>query len=459
MSRAINKHHRCLLPLSALVLILVWVSAGAASQRMFIPPQSFTISRSGTASVQSMCLDYGIATPEDTISFSPASPTLTNIRVSVPGRGEMSLPDAIAAKVVAVSGTGDARHLRFRNLLPTTDISVTVASPSLMLPDDNRRSDDLAYLFHNPNSTKSLDQLDLWKVRAAPAMAQLGMKPTEIPRGYPFNPNWMIGTQEWVRKSMVSHPQKGQFVLQRVLPVDATGPELQLVDDSQPLYILYPGNAPPQIYKGNSDLLKASAAIKTLWSGAGGSPPPRIVMMGDGEINDFDAARLTLEAAAGGGGRGNLTGPGKPIAFSFDPPDGPRPPGDDPIYEGGSWASIAVDRRADDSYSATHSFYRRGVIKVFAKTLNLVCRMAAAVRSLQPLIPADAPRKDVVAVLRVAIAQEVMTARKQDSALASLEGDAPSAEFDIDGKTTRQVFRQVFTDEMKLRAAELVARR
>jgi hypothetical protein len=416
-------------------------SADAVSQRMFLPPQSFKISPSGTTLASAMCLDFGDDTPQKQMSYGAGPADLGDILVSVPGREDLTVKDAIAQKVLEVSGTGDAETLRFHSLIANGEIAVSVKRPSVMLPRDNLRTSDLVGLPQLQPGGPIVDQPHLWKARASQIAKTLGMDPTQLPDGYQINPSWMSETQDWVHRGLASPPAQRAFVLQRVLPARIVGHNMDLDSTALPMYILYAGNTAPTVFRGNGDLLRASSAITEAWNATGGPPPPRVVLLGHGETQDFDAARMTLEAAAGGNGRGALIGRDLSPHFEFEPPGGARPPGGDDVYKGGAWETLRVARRKNDTVSATQSVSTRGRVTVVSRTLNMLSRMAAAVRAVarEPEVD-DAPESVVILALRSAIADEVKAARAQDKTLSALEGNTPSAIISIGKTTTRQVF-------------------
>lgn len=420
---------------AALLLMLVTSLASATTQRMLLPRQSFTVPSGGTADAKSYCLDQYAKEPAAGTSFKAAPAALADVSVAVPGKGTLPLQTAIDKKFVQVLGNGGFKSLTFRNLTGDGPITVSIKRNSVVLPKDNAATDDIVDLpqFGSPGQP-TLSQQTIWQTRAERARAQLGQLPAPIATAsaaedFNVTHDSILALKTWTKKHNGAGSDK-TFVLQRASPFFFSEP--------QPLYILYKPDGTILTYEGNGNLRRAAAEIKQ----TAGTQRPRVVLVGDGDDTDFDAARLTMETAAGG------KGPGAPI-IGFEPPSGAEPPGGGNLYRGGSWESLMV-AKSDGRLSATQSVFKRGTVTVYSKTEQLLGRMAAAVRQVtRDESLAKVPTDDLIAELRESIKSQVLVAMTEDSTLRAREGTTPAAQINIDKSRITldsTVLYQKFTD-------------
>ena len=419
-------------------LLAVCLAAdGATFQRMMLPSQSFTITSKGSATARAYCLDLFSSTPEEGASYTGAPPNLGDISVSIPGHGTLGLQSAIDQHFIEVSGTGDHSSLNFRSLVDTGSIKVNVKRNSVVLPDKGDGTSDLAGLSYlGAGAPSTLKQTEIWEEREAVARKQLGALPAAMSsKAYSLPADAVLATKAWVAR----HSGEKVFLLQRVENLDEWYGE--------PLYVLYKPNGQFATYKGNDRLSAAALDIIKTSAATGERAPGRVVLMGDGEGTDFDAARLTLETAVaepGDAGGGGIIGPKIPATFDFEPPHGSLPPGGGSVYPGGHWEGLTVTRKSG-VLSATQPVFNRGKVTVFSKTSLLLGRMAAAVRDVFRSEPelSTASRQQIIDEVRESIAFEVTLAKKQVPTLAAREGTTPAAALTIDDSTHKMTFAVV----------------
>lgn len=414
----------------ALFLVLVSSTAvGAVPQRMLLPTQSFTVPPGGSSDATSYCLDQYAKSPSIGSRFEAASAALGDISVSVPGKGTHTLQAALQNKIVEVVGNGGYDTVTFRNLTNESPITVSIKRNSVVVPPDNASTDDIARLpaFGSPGQP-ALDQEVIWDTRDQLAAKELGQLPTAVSNAasaerFELTHDGILAIRNWTTKRNNTSTEK-TFVLQRSQPPYS--------DRRQPLYVLYKPNGQILAYEGNGNLEHAVAEIKKSIS----TQPARLVLIGDGRDVDFDAARLTMEAAAGGGGKG----PDVPPILGFESPSGPEPPGGGRLYRGGAWAGLAISR-SEQRLSATQPVFRRGSVTVYSKTEQLLGRMAAAIRRVTRREQlAEAPKEELITRLRESIQSQVALAMEEDPTLKSREGQTPAADFSIDKTTVHQKF-------------------
>lgn len=446
----------------------------AVPQRMYLPPQAFTIQPAGTKAAGAMCLDFGANSPGRSTQFGAAPMSLGDIRVSVSGHGTFSLQEAIDKKVISVSGTGGFHKVEFRNLIPDAAIHVSVDSGSILLPHGTAQSPDLngipalATAAHIDSSSHQ-NQLRLWDLRAQHTadLLKIHLSVAALDK-YALDAYTLFSTNKWVQDKFARSPSQPVVVLERVssdkiytirqldsllhreyrIPIKKSA-DVEYVSltgraPPEPLYILYVPHAAPRIFEGQGGLAHASVAIRDAWTGMHLASAPRVLMMGDGSNAQFDAARLNLDfaaakTAAGGGGR-IIIGNGIAESFSFEPPSGSLPPTDKTIYKDGPWHLMAErDKKRNGLVSVRQAFLNRGYVQVMSKTRKLVTEMAAAARTVidNPSMGQSPPRRVATALIKV-LRTVVTVAFGRDEHLAREEGNAPAVVVEIDNRQWHQ---------------------
>jgi hypothetical protein len=413
-----------------------WNDADAATQRMFLPMQSFVIPPAGVKRAPAFCLDVKSDEPEKGATFTSVPTDIADISVNASGR-EMTLQEAINSKILRVQGNGGFHSLDFKSLDPSAKITVTIRKPSAILPDASYNADDLRHssLFSANSGKKPLSQIDIWDRRAKEQLRATGLSEANAVRLLEIDSDALYRAHAWV-KDQTTKPQP-----QRAFAVMRAYGDL----DRPPTYLLVTGSAAPRIYEGNSNLHLLALDAATLWKSGGAPPPPRLVMFGEGQIHDFDAARLTIEVAGAGGGKG----PTPPSdSFLFAPPDGSKPNfGDDnQHYDGKAWADLRISHDPDGRNRSNQPFGKRGWIEVVSRTATVFGLMTAAVRRvIKDPDAKSAPSADVIDAVKAAINEELSEAYSEDPKTRDqehLNGAAPTLHANIDN----QVFRQYFVN-------------
>ena len=421
----------------AIFSLLCIATADAKMQRMMLTQQSFSIGAGNKQSATAICLDESGDSPAAGADYSSAPANLGKVRITAPGLPVMSLQEAIDKKILRVSGNGSYESLDFQSLLPAGDIKVSVPRNSVVAPDATYETADLigfpelrasAQIY--PRESLAQFQSRVWKLRQSRAAESLGIKPGQLTSGkYDVDLTELPTLNRWVKRRLTSSTDRA-FILQRVEPTP-------LWDESPPMYILLSGNAPPRTFSGSGRLRDAADAISTAWSFTGGKTPPRVILYGDADTTTFDATRLTLEVAAGGGG--GMDG-GKPPAMHFEPPDGADLPGEGRTYKGGKWADLRIAQK-NGKLQARQDIPKRGYVDMTTRAANLLAAMVSIVHSIAnspdiqsipgPVLALDLQRRIEFAVDR--------TRRENGSARVDATASAEATAV-IDGSTYRQKF-------------------
>jgi hypothetical protein len=143
---------------------------------------------------------------------------------------------------------------------------------------------------------------------------------------------------------------------------------------------------------------------------------------------DLDAARLTLEVAAGSG-----AGNGKP-PFSFRPPPGGGPPGGDGrfVYAGDPW--LVPVTRTNNTVSAQQIIPGRGSATVTSRSFPVLGRMASTVRAFLRYNPIEDfdTREEFVDDMTAALEIEVRRLFGESPKLKEIENGTPTLRVILD---------------------------
>jgi hypothetical protein len=147
-----------------------------------------------------------------------------------------------------------------------------------------------------------------------------------------------------------------------------------------PLYYLFTGTD-VLTFHGNGQLPNLAAKARNAWlSQESAGSRPSIALIGDGTLQDFDAARLTIEMATSE--KRSISLQGDPSAvFSFAAPQWLRIELlmiKDRPYEPISWAAVTVAYR-NDVYRAEVA-YKGRVARLYARTIDVLVELIAVLR-------------------------------------------------------------------------------
>jgi hypothetical protein len=286
---------------------------------MVFAPQRLQIGPGMASEAEAFCLDFAGETPKarQVFKFAPGG-DLGNVGVRAGGQ-LYPLQQWINQGKISIEGTGGFESLKIVNHTSQA-ISLEVEKPSVVAPDTSYQTTDLPSaikrLTPNGGGNVQLSQDDVWHQRALDQVRVLGLDPSQVDGA-----SVKFAYRDHVFEADVAHMEQYQLaVLAAMKKRPPKGLIVQRVDDPEdgaPLFLLYTGEGQPRAFRGESSLDALGDTVRQMWSRAGGSPPPTLTFVGDGEVQDFQAAMLTLAVKA----RETATVNGRPAAaFSFQKP-------------------------------------------------------------------------------------------------------------------------------------------
>ncbi|WP_207460840.1 hypothetical protein [Azospirillum sp. SYSU D00513] len=362
----------------------------AAVQRMLLPQQSFSISPGGVTSANAFCLDEARSTPSNSDTFSGASATLQDVSVEIEGK-TLTLQQAISQKLLAIRGTGTTEELEFISLVSNKDIRINVSKNSVVTPEFGESTSDVSEALKALEAEKELSQDIVWDMRKNIMVSQLGLS-TQMASlnadpygiysllrsgnlGYAVELPIMSEYQSIANSKTPQGKPNGFIVLRVGANVDFSGNPTLLDPPGPPQYFLFTGNEPPVAVIGNDALSNVAAVAQKAWKDKGGAPPPVLILSGDSDEHDMDAARLTLEISARSNTASFKVGGNVQSSFSFKVPESlkPRLASLGSIEDGRPWREIEITR-ANNSFSAD---MKAGnfIYRFFSKTAEMMAHL------------------------------------------------------------------------------------
>jgi hypothetical protein len=417
---------------SFLVLIAVFPgflcgADAAGMQRMLLLPQTLSLGPSSSARANAMCLDEFRDTPARGAKFATAPTDFGDVQVSVANGPPISLQRAIDQRVIEIEGVGNYEQLSFKSLTDKP-VNITIRKTSVISPDSAYEMKDLLGLPQLKTTKATFSQDELWKTRETQTAKRIGVDPNKLDSTkYDADVYQMSDLQGWTRKA-AEKPEQASFVVWR----------LEGGWKDPPRYYLFTADGPPRSFTGNAELGRLTTELEKVWRRTGRKPPPRIAMVGDGDPQDFDAARLTMEVSSNGRGGGGRDGNVPVLNFERPPGDPPGGQADMFVYDGKPWRTLQVAARREGRYSATQSFFDRGKFLIFSKTSELFGKIAAAIRGyvIEPGVQA-ASRSEVLAEVESRVKAVAEQAYRENSTLKKGQAGFQAI---IDGQTSQQFF-------------------
>lgn len=405
----------------------------AAPQRMLLLPslQAITIPPGGQSHIPAMCLDSYADTPQFSDKFTYAPANLNSVTVQQGAGPAMSLQTALDQGIVVLRGTGDYSEVLIGNLTSSQNVKVTVSKSSVLAPDAAYVTADLEPLAEVGTSTVDFDQDDLWNARENPnaAARYLGLPSTALDDRPSFALSDMAAFQNFVAYHNRTVGLGGQaFAIQRVL--GAGGVEYQLYDGENSVILA----------QGNHNLDSIAKAILERNKLTGKTA--RVVLGGEGDEADFEAAKMTLETSAEGGGI--LV----PLSFIPAPPDFPPMGGSD--FSGGPPAP-PVMAHSDGRRERRVPFLDRGyvVVSTMVGTIRswpaLLAAMASGVNRAAKVPNASSmAASDAIAMIESTVDQEIQREKAAQGVTGNLPLNSTTTESHISGAIKNRVYSEMF---------------
>jgi hypothetical protein len=146
---------------------------------------------------------------------------------------------------------------------------------------------------------------------------------------------------------------------------------------AKPIYVLLRGDGKPQIFVGNGSLRQLVSEAARNWIDRGGTPPPRLVMVGEGTQQDFDAAFLTMRLS-----HRDSEGGGADAVTALDDFAVPAEFLTLPEFVRSRTSSVRMPEgsvvREGDHYAGTYEF-SGGTVRVLGRTREVVAAILAAI--------------------------------------------------------------------------------
>jgi hypothetical protein len=317
---------------------------------------------------------------------------------------------------------------------------VTVNQPSFLLPSDQYPTADLEEVMLRITSGGGvIRQDDLWELRQEIIAHNTGLTLDQIEddeivnreTSYPIDSDAINLLQITTRNaSRAANSDQKLFIVQRIAGFQRGRKYVP------PKYVLYVGSELPRFYDGNIELAQLSRdAEAAAGSIGGGRLPLTMVLLGVGEPDDFEAARLTLEAAA------NV-----PAPYSFSPPLGFAPPsggGGANVYNRSGVAPLVISRQ--EGRKAVMEEFARGSITALAFTDTMLGRMVATVRSFiaSPAVALERTRDQVFEDLQERIRQAVNQVFDEYPILKESEAAGPEIRLRTDGQLASRRYAEL----------------
>ncbi|MBY5524332.1 hypothetical protein [Rhizobium leguminosarum] len=343
----------------------------------------------------------------------------------------MSLQTALDLGIVVVRGTGDYSEVLIGNRTLDKAVKVTVSKSSVLAPDAAYVTSDLEPLAQIGASTVDFDQVDLWDARQDPEAAAryLGLSSTALDGLPSFVLPAMAAFQNFVAYHNRTVGPGGQaFAIRRIH--GARGVEYQLFDGEKGVILAL----------GNHNLDSIAKAISERTNRLPGEAA-RIVLGGDGDEADFEAAKMTLETSAGGDGT--------MVPFSFIPAPPDFPPMGGTNFDGGSPASPVV-AHSDGRRERTVPFLDRGfvVVSTVVGTIKswpaLLAAMATGVNRAAKVPNASSmSAADAIAMIEDNVDEEIQREKDAQGVTGKLPPNSTTTESHISGAIKNRVYSEM----------------
>jgi hypothetical protein len=425
----------------AVDLTLLAGDASARVQRMVFAPQRLQIAPGAASTAEAFCLDFAGEIPEAKQAFRYApGGDLGNVSVRAGGR-LYPLQDWINHGKISIEGTGDFESLIIINHTNQA-ISFEVDRPSVVARDTSYQTKDLHSAVQRltpvAGGNSGLSQPEVWHQRALDQARSLGFDPADVDgRSLKFR------YPDQVFEADVAHMEQYQLaVLAAMKARPPKGIIVQRVEDPEdgaPLFLLYSGQTRPLTFRGESSLGELGNAARQAWSRAGGSPPPALTFVGDGDVQDLQAAMLTLAIKAREATEPN----GRPAAaFSFQKP---AEFADIDSFSGklSRLAPPEITRQA--GYWVGQQRVGHAIFTVYAKTAEALAQILAYIRAtFNELLENDesmdllsqAQKLQLISDLKADAEEILHRAYSRDSSLQSREGKKVRIDVTLDGQAT-----------------------